>query len=126
MECWRVEDVVPHFDGLLPVASGLIERHADRGEFHPVSVIRQVGECLADAVDASLCSAVSTFVSLVATDLDPAKAVGDHSQKERLDDVVQRGRLAIQGKPICESAESVARPLVGRRISKSSEFVGES
>ena len=33
------QDVIPHFDGLLPVASGLIEGHADRGKLRPTSAI---------------------------------------------------------------------------------------
>ena len=94
------EDVVPYFDGLLPVTSDLIEGHADRGELRPASAIGQVGGSLTDAVDASLVSAVSTFVSLVATDFDSAEAVGDRAQEERFDAVVQRGLIALHGQDV--------------------------
>ena len=53
------EDVVPHFGGLLPVASGQVEGHADGGELRPTGEIGQVGGSFADAVHASRLATVS-------------------------------------------------------------------
>lgn len=51
------ENVVPDFDGLFSVASGLVERHADRGELGPASTIGQVGGSVADVIHPRLFAA---------------------------------------------------------------------
>ena len=94
------EDVVPHFDGLLPVASGLVERHADRGELGPARAIGQVQGRFTDAGHASLLAAVSPFVSLVTTALDPSEAIRDRAQEEGFDPLVQRGLIALHGQDV--------------------------
>lgn len=91
------EDVAPYFDGLLSVTSGLVERHADRGELRPTSAIRQVGGRFADAGHPRVVSAMSAFVILVTTDVDLEllKAMKDHAIEECLHAVVQHGLISL-------------------------------